>query len=287
MKDLLIHPKTQQQVENFVNSPLHALALSGEAGSGRGSLAQHVISAILEIDLGKLDGNAYFKKLDGSDKVGIDEVRKLQTFLSLKVPGELAFKRAVLLENLDSLRHEAQNALLKTIEEPPVDTLIIVTYSLPDRVLPTLHSRMQNIKVMPISLDYAEKKLEGKFNQKLIKQSYYMSNGLPAIMHSLLEESEHPLVKAVDKAREILGMSRFERLGYVDKMLKNKEIAPVALLDGLYRLMDASYKQSLDKKSTSELRSFAIRLKLIEQATRDLHANVQNKIVFSRLFTEL
>jgi DNA polymerase III, delta subunit len=285
--NLLIHPRTQQQIDNFINSPLHALALSGEPGSGKGTLGAHIISRIIEVDPTLLDKYAYFNKLDGNNKVGIDEIRRLQTFLSLKVPGRQIFKRAVLLENLGALRHEAQNALLKTIEEPPVDTLIIVTYSLPDQVLPTLHSRMQNIKVMPIDLNYAKKELEGEFNNKLITQAYYMSNGLPGIIYSLLAEKTHPLAQAIEEARGILSMSRFERLGYVDKLLKNKDISPATLLDGLYRLMDASYKQSLDKKTPGELRSFAVRLRLIEQATRDLRANVQNKVVFSRLFTEL
>lgn len=286
--NLLIHPKTNQQVNNFIESPLHALGLSGESGAGKRTLGQHIAAKVLNMDTDLIDQYPYFRSLDGSTKVGIDEIRKLQSFLNLRVPGKPAFKRAVLIENLDALRHEAQNALLKTIEEPPADTLIIVTYSLPNRVLPTLHSRIQHVKVMPIDLKYAEQALGDDFNQNLIKQSYYMSGGLPGIMSSLLQnEDSHPFIKAVSEAKAILSMTRFERLQNVDKFLKNKEVTTRSLLEGLYRLMDASYKQALERRNTDELKPYAIRLKLIEQATSDLQANVQVKLILSRLFTEL
>jgi DNA polymerase-3 subunit delta' len=284
---ILMHASTQKQVDNFLKSPLHALSLSGEPGAGKGTLAKFIAAQVLKIDHG-ITEHPYFSQLDGNDKVGIDEIRQLQTFLKLKVPGKAVYKRTVLLENLDGLRHEAQNALLKTIEEPPADTIIIVTYSLTNKVLPTLHSRLQNIKVMPVDLESAEQTLSDQFNQKLIKQSYYMSGGQPGIMFSLLEkESSHPLIGAIEEARRVLGMSRFERLNQVDKLIKNKDVATSSILDGLYRLIDAGYKQALEKRRADELKPFSVRLKLIEQAIRDLQENVQPKLVLSRLFTEL
>lgn len=284
---MLMHASTQKQVDNFLKSPSHALSLSGEPGAGKGTLAQYIAQQILKVDQ-DITRHPYFTQLDGNNKIGIDEIRSLQTFLNLRVPGEKSFKRAVLLENLDGLRHEAQNALLKTVEEPPADTIIIVTYSLSNWVLSTLHSRLQNIKVMPVNLEYVEQTLEGKFNQKLIRQSYYMSGGLPGIMNSLLEEeTSHPLIKAISEAKAVLGMSRFERLNQVDKLAKSKDMTVSSILDGLYRLIDASYKQALEKRRTDELKPFLLRLKLIEQASRDLQENVQPKLVLSRLFTEL
>src|SRR5207244_3800225 len=41
---------------------------------------------------------------------------------------------------------QAQNAFLKTLEEPHANTLIILTSSNPNRLLPTIHSRCQEIR---------------------------------------------------------------------------------------------------------------------------------------------
>ena len=289
--DFFVHLQTGKRIESFIAAPSHALSLSGEPGAGKGMAARYIAACILQTELKSVENHPYVHILDGqASKTGIDEVRKVQTFLTLKVPGADSLKRAVIIENLDYLRHEAQNALLKMIEEPPADTIIIVTFSLNTRVLPTLHSRMQSVNIMPLDLEYAVKTLESKFNKKVITQNYYMSGGLAGLLAALLSREEHhPLVLAINEARNIIKMSRFQRLSRVDALLKNKELSPGLLLDGLYRLVDAGYKQSLNvaPKTSKELKTYASRLNLIEQSIHDLQDNVQAKLVFSRLFNRL
>lgn len=82
-------------------------------------------------------------------------------------------------------------------------------------------------------------------------------------------------------------MTRYNRLAQVDALVKDKEISPSNLLDGLYRLVDASYRQSVKSKSNHDLKASAGRLALIEKACDDLDHNVQAKLVLSRLFLEL
>lgn len=77
--------------------------------------------------------------------IGIERIRELTHYLQLR-----AFqgtKKAVILEAQD-LTTEAQNALLKTLEEPPGKSLIILTAPHPADLLPTVVSRCQ-IKRLP------------------------------------------------------------------------------------------------------------------------------------------
>src|SRR5688572_4968177 len=51
---------------------------------------------------------------------------------------------------------EAANALLKVLEEPPADTVFIVTASDPDELLPTIRSRLTPVRVQPLQTDLVE-----------------------------------------------------------------------------------------------------------------------------------
>lgn len=74
-------------------------------------------------------------------QVGIERIRKLERYLSLKAYGGKT-KRAIILE-AQNLTKEAQNALLKTLEEPPASSLIVLTASHLSLLLPTVISRCQ------------------------------------------------------------------------------------------------------------------------------------------------
>ena len=290
--DFLIHPQTKKQAESFIKLPSHALAIRGDQGAGKGSVAKFIVAGVLHAPIEKISEHPYVYIIEAKNsKIGIDEVRALQTFLKLKVPGGSAIKRAAILENIDYLRHEAQNALLKTLEEPPEDTIILTTFSQRSRVLQTIHSRMQQVSVLPVELEYGQDILSGQFNKDSINKAYYMSGGQPGLMMAILNDQQsHELVSAISDARRIIEMSRYERLSIVDKLTKDKNAKPELLLEGLYRLISAAYKNSLASsatKTTESSKLYINRLKALESSINDLQENVQAKLVFSRLFMEL
>lgn len=73
------------------------------------------------------------------ESIGIAEIRTLQKSLFLK-PFKSKTKAAI-LKNAQNLTVAAQNALLKVLEEPPNNTLIILTVTQKDLLLPTILSR--------------------------------------------------------------------------------------------------------------------------------------------------
>ena len=77
--------------------------------------------------------------------VGIEMIRDFERELVL-LPRNSPAKVGV-LTNIDRATPEAQNALLKTIEEPPPHTYIIGTTSIPEAILPTIRSRMSTIRL--------------------------------------------------------------------------------------------------------------------------------------------
>src|SRR5262249_47350540 len=51
-------------------------------------------------------------------------------------------RRVVIIDQADTIVHAAQNALLKTLEEPPPSSVFILLTALPDQLLPTVRSRL-------------------------------------------------------------------------------------------------------------------------------------------------
>jgi DNA polymerase-3 subunit delta' len=64
-----------------------------------------------------------------SDEIKIDQIRQAQESISLK-PSE-GSKKILIVDGAETLNMTAQNAFLKTLEEPPGDTLIILVTSMP------------------------------------------------------------------------------------------------------------------------------------------------------------
>lgn len=75
-------------------------------------------------------------------------IRETQSRLALK-PFE-ARKRVLIVADAETLRSDCANILLKTIEEPPPETLVILTTQNPSLLLPTIVSRCQLLRLSPV-----------------------------------------------------------------------------------------------------------------------------------------
>lgn len=62
-------------------------------------------------------------------------------------------RRVVIVDEADAMPAEAQNALLKTLEEPPAGSMFVLVTSRPDLLLPTVRSRCQRLRFGPLPAD--------------------------------------------------------------------------------------------------------------------------------------
>lgn len=88
-------------------------------------------------------------KPEGKKIIAVDQVRDIQSQLSLAMPGEL--RRFVIIDPADKLSVPAANALLKVLEEPPSRTHFFLITNRVSRLLPTLRSRSQVWTFQPLS----------------------------------------------------------------------------------------------------------------------------------------
>lgn len=74
-----------------------------------------------------------------------------------------ALARFFIVDDADKMNDAAANALLKTLEEPPLTSYIVLITSRPDRLLQTIRSRSQMIRFSPVELNEVETLLTQKF----------------------------------------------------------------------------------------------------------------------------
>lgn len=80
---------------------------------------------------------------EGKTEIAVDDARALNQFLVLTP--HLATRRVVLVTEADRLNRSASNAILKTLEEPPSGSYLLLVSDAPARLLPTIRSRCQNL----------------------------------------------------------------------------------------------------------------------------------------------
>lgn len=225
MTSLIFHPTTLQQLEDFINKPSHALILSGPRGSGKKTIARHVGTAVLGKDLETYPYLTTIAPIDAK-AIGIEPIRELEKFLSLKVPNNSDINRLVIISDAHTMTAEAQNALLKMLEEPPRGTLLILTASNEQDLLPTVRSRAQTISIKkPDKLQLEDYFTDKGQPMESINRIHSLSGGLTGLMHGLLDDQDHPLMQATEQARAILSMTTYERLLAVDALSKNRQLA--------------------------------------------------------------
>ncbi len=83
-----------------------------------------------------------------SDEIKIDQIRRAQESISLK-PSE-GRKKVLIVDDAETMNEASQNAFLKTLEEPPGESLIILITSMPQSLLPTIRSRCQALVFQPL-----------------------------------------------------------------------------------------------------------------------------------------
>jgi len=147
----------------------HAYLFSGPRGTGKTSTARILGKALNCTDLQEegepccscescisfTDGTSYdLQELDAASNNGVEAVRDLISKVALGSPGRT---KIYILDEVHMLTAGAENALLKTLEEPPSHVVFILATTEPHKVAPTIRSRTQHYEFELLPGDELEK----------------------------------------------------------------------------------------------------------------------------------
>jgi DNA polymerase-3 subunit delta' len=80
-------------------------------------------------------------------------------------------RRVVLIRDADTLEPAAQNALLKSLEEPPDATMFVLVTAVPGALLPTVRSRTMQVRFAPLTVDQVSQVLARDFGHDAAQAS--------------------------------------------------------------------------------------------------------------------
>lgn len=117
--------------------------------------ADHATAKLIEAgshpDFQRLERLYREKSGDQARNITIDQVRGLQRLFG--TTPTFSTRRVVVIDAIDDLERGAANALLKSLEEPPPDSLFLLVSHAPGRLLPTIRSRCRLLRFAPLSDD--------------------------------------------------------------------------------------------------------------------------------------
>ena len=161
------------------NTLSHAHLIAGEDGIGKSKLANILAKLILNGDLEREYVDIINYK-SSKASFGVDEVRDIIEEVSKK-PFE-GDRKVIIIHEGNKLTIQAQNALLKTIEEPPIGVHIIILCESLELILDTIKSRCEIYKLTPLTkeelYEYIRIK-EFNYNENKIKSAIAFSEGIP------------------------------------------------------------------------------------------------------------
>lgn len=192
----------------------HAHLIIGAEGIGKSLIARRFALKILnkEKDYNYVDIINYRPK---KASFGVDEARAIIDEVTKK-PYE-GNRKVIIIHKGSTLTIQAQNALLKTIEEPPLGVYIIILSESLELMLETIKSRCQIYKLTPLSREDMVKFIDnlGNFdeNEKMVALSY--AEGIPGRAERALKDEEllelrHIIEKALKDLKNSNYMVEYE-----------------------------------------------------------------------------
>jgi DNA polymerase-3 subunit delta' len=302
----------------------HAYLLTGPQGVGRRTLALRLAQA-LNCPQPTAPGQPCLKcatcqriqkmvypdlSVVQADLVGgtlkVEQVRELQHSLSL-APYEGRYRVALLLR-FEEAHPSAANALLKTLEEPAPQVVLVLTAESTESLLPTIVSRCEVLHLRPMSMEALSSGLHNSqaVEPEQAKLLAHLSSGRPGIalrLHTNPEALEQRQ-EWLDDLYRLVSASRVERFAYIEPLAKKDEKEKLAniLLTWLSFWRDVMLKTSgadarlVNQDWEPEIEAIANRLDLasahgavsaIERTLDQLNRNINTRLAGEVLMLDL
>lgn len=267
-QDIIGHEMIKEHFQKAIetNHVSHAYILTGEAGMGRKSLA-NAFALTLLCEKGKsepcMECHACKQVLSGShpdliyvihqkpNSIGVDDIRE-QINDTIQVRPYSSYYKIYIVDEAEKMTAQAQNALLKTIEEPPFYAIIILLTTNENAFLPTILSRCVHLKLKPLKdsvvKTYLTESLGVQDSRAEVYAAFARGNLGKAIHLASSQEFKLMYQELLHMLKHVKEMDISELLDYIRK-LKEENLDIYECLD----FMQVWYRDILMFKVTKDI----------------------------------
>lgn len=243
---LVLSIKDREAVAKFANQPPHALIITAEYGIDVWSVAQKIAHATPSDIL-------ILEPIPPSRNIAVEQIRSL--IASLRT--HAARRRIVIIRPAETMTEAAQNALLKTLEEPNINTHFLLLTENEAQLLDTIRSRCQLLQLHKTSAKQdadllAKKPLSDGEKQQIL----FLAAGRPLLIQQLADNpklfNEHKAL-AVDAKQIITNHNDYQSLLAINRYLGDRHKA-IQLTDVIINMLRfQAYSHGLTDSLTSTL----------------------------------
>ncbi len=219
-ENMIGNEKNKQILEKTVklNKVSHSYIFCGIEGIGKKEIAKEFANMILNKDI---NNNPDFLLIEPEDgKIKIEKIREIQKKAAEKPI--ISDKKIYILNDADTMTTEAQNCLLKTLEEPPEYLTIILICSNENNLLSTIKSRCTRMYFEPIPEEKIKEYIEKNLGISIKQNTIELSQG--SIGKTLKIQENQALFENIEKI--LLNISQkdiIEIMQMSEEIYKSKE----------------------------------------------------------------
>ena len=180
------------------------------------------------------------------DKINLDVGKiyvKQARELVQKTRTALKKNKVYIIYKASTMNEQAQNAFLKSLEEPNSSTFYILLVNNVHSLLPTVLSRSQILKITPLNNDASLKLIPDNIPANIKQQILFVANGNPLLINKLVNDSSliSQYSAHITTAKSFLTASTYQKLITINKLKDSREDA-IATLDALIKILSTTIK---------------------------------------------
>ena len=275
----LIEKSTLSQIRKALNRGSGSYLLLGRAQLGKFYTINELAQAAID------SSHSLLVVQTPKASIGIGDIHELNRQLQLKNLSRST--RIVIIRDADKMTIEAQNAFLKTLEEPPARTVIFLVAQDQTKLLPTILSRVQTVKFMTLSPAAIQKYLTA--NQQLDAQTAQnvaiLSQGAVGQAINLAKDAEQ--INQFQATTKLANQLTNPELDIYQKLqLANSlrtEIDLPELIDSLVHQIQAKLRRAIADNDISRVKTSTRQLRQLQQLITYLEANGSVKLALSQI----
>jgi DNA polymerase III gamma/tau subunit len=197
----------------------HAWLFTGASGVGKTTLARIIAGQLGAKGMGIIEINI-------ANLRGIDAIREMAVGVQYKQPGSAS--SVYILDEVHQMTTDAQNALLKILEDPPAHAYFILCTTETGKLLPTIRTRVIEYKLDPVGVDdiaellvsvVQKEKIEGDVTEEIIAAICERCLGSPRLALNLLEKCSGAAGDIIEALKLMEGaVQDFDMAGPVDQV---------------------------------------------------------------------